>query len=511
MLSSISRKYLVLFQLLLLISFNYNISFAQDTVKLVTYNLLRFNGDTDRNAYFKKIVNELSADVYIAQEFSNSAGVSNFLNNILNVNGNNQYVSAQFFDDHDIDQALFFNKNKFDIISSSKIIGDPRDVIVYRLLHLETNKVFFIFNLHLKASQGSSNQIRREAQVSSLIDYTKQMSDNHFYVAAGDFNIYTTDEPAYRKFFEETSTGFGKFNDLINVEGKYNDDEFSNIHTQSTRSTQFGGGASGGMDDRFDFILFSDSLIHSDKTFVIKESYDVMGNDGNHYNMAVNDMPNLSVSQDIADALHYASDHLPVSVNIIFSNDVVIPSNLPPVVNDTIFSLNEFPEDGYVIGRVEASDPDNDSLTFNIISGNEQNIFLIDEYGNIIVQNGSLIDYDNVNSFLLVVQVSDGELQSNMQLLINVIDSPPLSVENNLNNHVIISPNPVSEILSVSIKNIDLNFYLIRSLDGSVIIQDKIIKKNFNINFSKRPDGIYFFEAYSQDKRALIKVIKKGS
>ena len=167
------------------------------------------------------------------------------------------------------------------------------------------------------------------------------MSDNHFYVAAGDFNIYTTDEPAYRKFFEETSTGLGKFNDLINVEGKYNDDEFSNIHTQSTRSTQFGGGASGGMDDRFDFILFSDSLIHSDKTFVIKESYDVMGNDGNHYNMAVNDMPNLSVSQDIADALHYASDHLPVSVNIIFSNDVVIPSNLPPEVNDTIFSLYE--------------------------------------------------------------------------------------------------------------------------------------------------------------------------
>ena len=154
MLSSISRKYLVLFQLLLLISFNYNNSFAQDTVKLVTYNLLRFNGDTDRNAYFKKIVNELSADVYIAQEFSNSAGVSNFLNNILNVNGNNQYVSAQFFDDHDIDQALFFNKNKFEIISTSKIIGDPRDVMVYRLKHIETDKLFYVFKMNQKASQG---------------------------------------------------------------------------------------------------------------------------------------------------------------------------------------------------------------------------------------------------------------------------------------------------------------------------------------------------------------------
>ena len=95
------------------------------------------------------------------------------------------------------------------------------------------------------------------------------MSDDHFYVAAGDFNIYSTDEPAYRKFFEQTSTGFGKFNDVIISDGKYNNEQFASLHTQSPRTSQFGGGAAGGMDDRFDYILFSDSLFESNKTFVI--------------------------------------------------------------------------------------------------------------------------------------------------------------------------------------------------------------------------------------------------
>ena len=211
------------------------------------------------------------------------------------------------------------------------------------------------------------DRVRREAQVITLMDYTKQMNDDHFYVTAGDFNIYSTDEPAYRKFFEETTTGYGNFNDLVTVEGKYNNEEFSAIHTQSPRTSQFGGGASGGLDDRFDYILFSDSLMMSKKTFVIKESYNVLGNDGNHYNIAINEMPNLSVSQDLADALHYASDHLPVSVKIIFSNELVDPINLPPVVSDTVFQVNEFSDDGITIGKINAQDPENETLSFSIL------------------------------------------------------------------------------------------------------------------------------------------------
>ena len=61
------------FLLFLLIKFSSSLS--QDTVLVTSYNLLRFDGDTDRNIHFKKVINELSADIYITQELSNSEGV----------------------------------------------------------------------------------------------------------------------------------------------------------------------------------------------------------------------------------------------------------------------------------------------------------------------------------------------------------------------------------------------------------------------------------------------------
>ena len=45
-----------------------------------------------------------------------------------------------------------------------------------------------------------------------------------------------------------------------------------------------------------------------------------MGNDGNHFNDAINDGNNTSVSDEIADALHDASDHLPVYMDVWFDD-----------------------------------------------------------------------------------------------------------------------------------------------------------------------------------------------
>ena len=45
-----------------------------------------------------------------------------------------------------------------------------------------------------------------------------------------------------------------------------------------------------------------------------------MGNDWNHFNDAINDGNNTSVSDEIADALHAASDHLPVYMDLWFDD-----------------------------------------------------------------------------------------------------------------------------------------------------------------------------------------------
>ena len=135
---------------------NYFSSYSQDTVIVATYNLLRFDSDTDRNEDFLKVVDLINADIYITQELNNQGGVDNFLNNILNFN-TNIYESAFFYDESDIDQALFYNKNKFDLVATSKINGDPRNIMVYQLQHILTERFFYVFNMHLKASGGSSN------------------------------------------------------------------------------------------------------------------------------------------------------------------------------------------------------------------------------------------------------------------------------------------------------------------------------------------------------------------
>ena len=482
---------------------------SQDTIKVATYNLLRYGSNTNRNIDFKKVIDYINADIYITQELTNNSGVTNFLNNVLNKESD-KFLSAKFYDDTDIDQALFYDKNKFEILSTSKIEGDPRNIIAYRLQHIQTEKIFFVFNLHMKASQGSSNQQRRYTQVQQLINYTQQMNEDHFYVVAGDFNIYSTNEPAYQKFFETTATGYGKFNDLINVEGSYRNEDYAIYHTQSPRISQFGGGASGGMDDRFDYILFSDSLMQSNRTFVLKETYKAIGNDGNHYDKAINIAPNTAVTQEIANALHDASDHLPVVVDIVFSNEIVIPPvNNSPIGNDTIFSLDEYPDDNVFVGKVVANDPDGDELSFSIISGNDEGFFKINNNGEIRVEDGSTLSYLNYKEFILIIEASDGLLKENIQVIINIVELPPLSLENFINDKINIYPNPFFESIVIDSEE-ELEDIKIYDLKGKISYStDKLLGDNI-INFIDQSDGVYILSFRVNKEKVKIRIIKKG-
>ena len=300
-----------------------NILFSQDTVSVISYNLLRFNSSTERNLHFRNIIEKIKPDVLITQEMIGQESVNNFLNNILK-NINEKYKAADFIDDEDtdIDQGLFYNSDKFSFISTSQIDGYPRPIYIFTLKHLDTGEQFVVYNLHLKASKGSENELARSDQVKELKNHISETNSN-FYIVAGDFNIYSTAESAYKDLFSITESGKGNLHDLINVVGTYNDPSNANIHTQSTRTSQFGGGSHGGLDDRFDFILFSDSLMYGDRIFVIDSTYKSFGNDGMHYNSALNVGPNQEVPMNIANSLHDASDHLPVFVKIIFSNEKI--------------------------------------------------------------------------------------------------------------------------------------------------------------------------------------------
>jgi hypothetical protein len=133
----------------------------------------------------------------------------------------------------------------------------------------------------------------------------------------GDYNIYNASEPAYQALLDINQDGYVL--DPINQAGTWhNNPSFASIHTQSTRTRSFGGGSPGGMDDRFDMILISRAVKDTGGIFYITNSYHAFGNDGLHFNDSINAMPNSAVSKELADALQYASDHLPVVAEFIF-------------------------------------------------------------------------------------------------------------------------------------------------------------------------------------------------
>ena len=67
-------------------------------------------------------------------------------------------------------------------------------------------------------------------------------------------------------------------------------------------------------------ISFISILDESSVLKYIENSYVTYGNDGNHFNDAINSGSNAVVSNDIADALHDASDHLPVYMDLWFDD-----------------------------------------------------------------------------------------------------------------------------------------------------------------------------------------------
>ncbi len=298
-----------------------NISLSQTQHTIMTYNLLNYPGTdtTTRNPYFRTVISAAQPDVLIVQEMTSQAGVNGFLNNVLN-SVSPGYSAGIFLDGPDTDNEIFFKSNIFSFISNTPVHTALRDISEFKLLHKETNDTLIIYSVHLKASDTADDRLKRAAEVDSLRKRTNTLSPGSNFIVVGDYNIYNSSEPAFQKLLDETNPGY--FKDPLNLIGSWNNSSFSIYHTQSPRVRSFGGGSTGGMDDRFDMILMSQAVMDAGGITFTPGTYIAFGNDGNHYNDSINKPPNTAVGQQVANALHYASDHLPVIAGFSFEPSV---------------------------------------------------------------------------------------------------------------------------------------------------------------------------------------------
>ena len=298
-----------------------SLSFAQDTIRVATYNILNYNGST-RNEYLKPVTQEVNADILIVQEMISQTAVDSFSISVLE----NKYSTISFNNGTDTDNHIFYRTDKVEFISDSYISTELRDIAEYKLKINSTNDFLFIYSAHLKASTGSDNEQKRLAECIIWRDHLNQHPAGTNFIILGDFNFYTSSEPGYQKLIGSEADNDGRSFDPIDAPGTWHNlESFAGIHTQSPRAEQFGGGAHGGLDDRFDFILISEAL--SDE--VRPSTYTEFGNDGQHFNVSINDGVNGAVGSEMADALYYGSDHLPVYCDFVFANPTSLEKGKP--------------------------------------------------------------------------------------------------------------------------------------------------------------------------------------
>ena len=302
--------------------------FAQDTIKIMSWNLLGYKSSPHpREQYYRKVVKAINPDIIVVNEIDGQTAVTGFLNNCANYYSPGLYTAGQYNNGFDSDNAIYFKASKLQFILNY-VISTPqgRDINMFLMKHVGQNVLFNLFGCHLKAGNTASDYTRRANEVGALRSFTSTFPAGTNSVIVGDFNIYASTDSAYAKLTQVIPGSEGHFIDAVELNGTWNNFEYRGFHTQSTRTRQLAdSGSTSGLDDRFDLVLFSKSVnTGSNAMTYIGGSYKPYGNDGNHYNDSINKRPNTAVPDSIADALAYSSDHLPTVSLFKFFNKVSV-------------------------------------------------------------------------------------------------------------------------------------------------------------------------------------------
>lgn len=309
---------------------------GQDTVSIMYYNLLNYPLKAQERAdTLKKIIQYVLPDMFVVNELTSQAGANYILSSSMNQNGITHYQQANFVNGPDTDNLLFYNSDKIGLKSQKQIPTSLRDiseyVVYYKSPSLATTNdtIFFhVYSCHLKASSGASNETQRYNEAVTLKNYLSTQNGLINVMVGGDFNMYTSSEPAYGQI---TNGTWFKLYDPINQEGSWNANiTFKNIHTQSTRGSEIiNGGSTGGLDDRFDIIFVSNDMqTGGNRARYVANSYKAIGQDGLHFNSSLVSAPsNGQVPDEVALALRNMSDHLPVYMEFEVGGDVGVKEN----------------------------------------------------------------------------------------------------------------------------------------------------------------------------------------
>ena len=334
---------LILLIPLILLGFSLSALAQTETLKVMQYNLLNYGNNTgycnttnnninDKNSYIRTILTAYYPDILTVCEMGRSAALpTDFVRNNLNIDGINYWMTSPGSNttNSSLTNCVFYNSLKLTLVGHHVAQTNTREVDVYdfKFKNDDSGKITLTCVIaHLKAGTGSDNEGKRKIMAENTMRYLENNYRECNVLIMGDFNLYTSTEGAYKAFTNSTAYPSSYFIDPVypyGVGSWNSNSNYREYHTQSThKNNDSDCHSSGGMDDRFDFILMSENIYGGrDGIRYINGSYNALGQDGNHFNKSINYPTNASVSQDVADALFNNSDHLPITMELeVFTN-----------------------------------------------------------------------------------------------------------------------------------------------------------------------------------------------
>lgn len=311
---------------------------AQETITVMQYNLLEYgnylsgfadcyetNNNTQRkDECVRTIMDYVKPDILTVCEFGATQAL---LEGFVRHNLPDYWKSDDIINyaHSNIINHLFYDSRKMELKKHVALRTNPRDTDVYEL-YMKTSSLvagdtikLVCIVAHPKA--GMNYQAERRALMQVAMDYVSQHYANENVLIMGDFNMYRASETGYQLLTRTYSDPNVLFVDpLANVGGvgEWNNNlQFAPFHTQSTRRYSDECFSSGGLDDRFDFILMSDEIYMGfNRIKYLNNSFIAVGNDGQHFDQSIDQNGNNAVPPIVAEALFDGSDHLPVAMKL---------------------------------------------------------------------------------------------------------------------------------------------------------------------------------------------------
>lgn len=393
------------------------------------YNMLNFPSSfqlTDDLNRLNRIVNHYQPDLFLVAEITSPDVEQLVLQKVLTTPNykavtyqNNTSGTPPF---NNLQQFAFYNADKLLLVKQGVIRTYLRDINHYTFklntIDQENNPILIeVFVAHLKASNSDSDRSNRNAMINDFFSAVNNglIPANSFVLFAGDLNLYSASEPAYQNLLNPLHTV--KMTDPLNSPGDWSaNSTFQNIHTQSTRLNSIGdSGSTGGLDDRFDFILMSENLTNNANLTYTPNSYKAYGNNGNCFDKSINNTSCTgSFTQQLREDLYFFSDHLPVVMEL--QTPKLMRINY---IDDAFVDLSDNTSLNSTVKNLEVTNSSGKSFTYQIVSGNEQGAFNLHATTGLLT-TAKLFNYSQQQKYTLTIAISDGTQTDTAILTIHI-------------------------------------------------------------------------------------------